>query len=326
MRSNLFKLLTMILFLTCFLSCAKNATSNMAGNIAKPEIMYISYSDSPVRKQTLTLIDAAGDNRREIFTTDRSVLWDPVFTNDGKSIIFVMHVNFPDTGAAIYKIDVDGENLLRISENQNDDIQTPYRNPQPLPDGKNIVYFKRIGSRDYEIRMLNIPTQEDKLLVSGFFSGVYPEITGDGEWIIFWEDGDLYKYRITGGDKHKLTNGNAFAERFNLNKRTNDIVYRSFNPHGPGEMKIAKINLNGSNYIKYDFSGQFPKLSHDGSRLLFVAVADDKPGIWMANIDGSNVKLVLSHYTWDELVQFIPRAIEFYSSEARRIKPFFRMI
>ena len=306
MRSDLFKMLTVILFWICFVSCAKNATSNMTDDIAKPEIMYISYADSPVRKQTLILMDAVGDNRREIYTTNRSVLWDPIFTNDGKSIIFVMHVNTPDTGAALYKIDVDGKNLLRISENKNDETNTPYKNPQPLPDGNNIVYFKRLGLRDYAIRMINIATQEDKLLVSGFFSGVYPEITGDGEWIVFWEDSDLYKYHIMSGDKYKLTNGNAFAERFNLNKRTNDIVYRSYNPHVPGEMNISKINLDGSNYIKYDFSGQYPKLSHDGARLLFMAVADDKPSIWMANLDGSNVKVVLSHYTWDELVQFYP--------------------
>ena len=77
-----------------------------------------------------------------------------------------MDVDSADMGTAIYKIDGNGKNLLKISESHLDYYSTPYNNPQLLQDGINIVYIKRVDLKDYEIRILNIETQEDKLLVN----------------------------------------------------------------------------------------------------------------------------------------------------------------
>jgi len=71
-------------------------------------------------------------------------------------------------------------------------------------------------------------------------------------------------------------------------------------------MKIVKIKLDGSNFIKYDFGGQYPKISNDGAHILFLAMGNDKPSIWISNSDGSNTYIVTSNYTWDYFVQFFP--------------------
>jgi Tol biopolymer transport system component len=230
---------------------------------------------------------------------------DPVFSNSGDFIIFVMDLDTANSGSAMYKIDADGNNFEQISYSYLNEYHNSFQNPQLLSDDKNIIYFRRIELNEWEIRIFNIETKEDRLIVHGDFNGVYPQINQDGEWIIYWEDGDLFRIHVMIGEIVKITSGNAFGEQFHLNKNTNEIVYRSFNLQNP-DMNIAKINLDGTNYLKYAFGGQHPRLSNDGDMIVFNAIGNDEPSIWIADSDGDNLRILTSHYTWDQYAQFFP--------------------
>lgn len=82
-------------------------------------------------------------------------------------------------------------------------------------------------------------------------------------------------------------------------------------------MNIAKINLDGTGFVKYNFSRQYPKISPDGNHIIFLAMGNSSPSIWMANADGSNPHIVTSYYTWDDFVQFYPSGEKLLFVEVR---------
>jgi len=306
MLTYLFKTVMFTIIFVTFYSCSKNPTNiNKSDKIVEPQIVYVKEVYSPIHKEVLTLVDANGNNMNDLYSVSEGHIWDPIFSNDGDSVLFVMHLDTVDLGTAIYRIDIDGENLIRLSPGYSYENYNPCKKPQILYDGVRIIYLRRADLNDYEIRMLNIENMDDILLISGDFNNLYPEITNDGEWMVYYEKSNLYKYHIASGDTNRITDGNVFSEQFHLNKETEDIVYRSYNPQNPGEFRIAKINLDGSNAIIYNFDGQDPRISADGT-LLFTAMGNGNPSTWISNADGSDVRILYSYHTWDEFIQFYP--------------------
>jgi Tol biopolymer transport system component len=71
-------------------------------------------------------------------------------------------------------------------------------------------------------------------------------------------------------------------------------------------MPLAKINLDGSGFIKYSFGGQSPRLSPDGRYVIFYAMGKEDPSTWIATSDGSVRRVLTSNFTWDNYTQFFP--------------------
>src|SRR5574341_343840 len=286
----------------CIQSCAKSPINPHENEIIKPQILYCSEAFEPVHKRSLVLIDANGKNRKEVFSVISGSIWYPSFSPDGNKILFAMNKN---NEVALYTIDVTGQNLTGISEVYTDG-NFPFISPQFMPDGINILYLTRTAAEDLELHILNSKNQSDRLLAKGYFYGLAPQITDDGQWIVVWDNGSLFRVSSQRGDRHIIASNNVFAESFQLNQKTKEIVFRSYDPNNPGDSRLGKVNLDGSGYQKFSFVGQFARISEDAAHILYVAMYKDKPSIWIANSAGSAPRVVTSNWTWDLYVQFYP--------------------
>lgn len=301
--------IVILLIIHIFLFCTKNST-NPNDEIVKPEIVYISEFEVPVAGngytiyRALTIIDANGDNRRNIFTVNRGNLLYPNYSMICKKIVFVMYSDTSEQ-SALYLIGVNGNNLLQISEKLSNYFTTAFISPQFLSDGIHIVYTRRVDWDKYEIRKINSETGNDILIADGNFGATIPEITMNDELIISLEDGILYKMSRDGSTLDKITSGNVNASEFYLNKQTNEMVFRCYHPD-THSTNIAKISIDGSGFVDYNFSGQFPRISLDGSRIIYHAMGEAEPSIWIANSDGNNAHVLTSNFTWDSYCQFFP--------------------
>jgi Tol biopolymer transport system component len=294
--------LILAVVVVCIQSCAKSPTNPDENEIIKPQILYCSESFEPVHKRSLVLIDANGNNRKEVFFVTNGSIWYPSFSPDGNRILFAMNENNKE---ALYTIDVSGQNLTGMSGVYTDG-HFPFISPQFMPDGISILYLTRIAPEDWELRILNSNNQDDRLLAKGYFYGLAPEITDDGQWIVVWDNGSLYRVSSQSGDRHLIASNNVFGEPFQLNQKTKEIVFRSYDPSNPVDSRLGKVSWDGSSYQKFSFSGQFARISEDATHILYVAMHQDKPSIWIANSNGSSPRVVASNWTWDEYVQFYP--------------------
>lgn len=289
-----------ILFILFIISCSESPTKFI--EFSYPAILFVSDYSEPIHTdyyQMLTIVDANGNHKVDVYKNLNNYISDPSFSGDGEKIVFVMGLDSID-GSAIFTINFDGSNLEKISKDYIYQPNLSIYGLRFMPDNINIVYLLRTSERNWEIRFLNCNTKEDKLVCNGYFYGLLPEITADGEWIIFWENNDLYKINIFDGTKYKITNGNVSADRYHLCKQNNELVFRTSNRH------IAKIKIDGTDYIKYNFEGQFPRISNDGKIILYMAIGEEQPSIWIYDVDKNLSNIVISYYTWDEFADFFP--------------------
>lgn len=247
-------------------------------------------------------MDANGNHRKEVFGLSNGSIWYPSFSPDGTRILFAMSSNNEE---ALYTIAANGENLTRVSEIFTDGL-FPFIAPQFMPDGVNILYLTRTTPDDWQLHLLNGLNQDDRFLASGYFYGIAPEITEDGQWIVVWDDASLYRINSQSGDRQLIASNNVFGEPFQLNQKSKEIVFRSYSPNNPGDSRLGKVNLDGSGYRKFSFSGQSVRISADAAHILYVAMHKDNPSIWIANSDGSEPRVVSNNWTWDQYVQFYP--------------------
>lgn len=298
----------MLLLVYIFLFCSKNSTEPN-DEIVKPEILYISQYEVPIAEngyqinRALTIIDANGNNRRNIYTVNRGNL---IYTNYSavtKKIVFTM---FSDTTgkSALYLIDVYGKNLLQISDELSNEFSTAFISPQFLSDGIHIIYIRRIDWDKYEIRKINSETREDVLIFDGDFGGVPPFITMNDELFFSFEE-SIYKISSNGGTIEKIPTRCEKSSVYYLNQQTNELLISCYHSD-KGSYKIAKILIDGSGFIEYDFRGQSPRLSSDGGKIIYLAMGTNDPSIWITNSDGSDSHVLTSHFTWDQYCQFFP--------------------
>ncbi len=103
----------------------------------------------------------------------------------------------------IYLIDVDGENLIQLTDNDAYDYD-----PDWSPDGQRIVYVSTLGG-DAEIVVMDADGGNRVQLTDNNAKDADPAWSPDGEWIAFSSDRDgdfeLYVMRVDGSDVRQLT-------------------------------------------------------------------------------------------------------------------------
>ena len=302
MKTTSANLLIHLVIGLCIQSCAKNPTNPSGSDPSNPQILYFAETVDPEPRKSFVLVDANQSTRKVVFSVTNGSIWSPSFSPDGNKILFARS---EDNEGALYTIDVDGKNLQRVSGITTDG-HFPFGRPQFMRNGVEILYMKRITSEEYELRILNSEDQQDRFVAKGDFYFIAPEITDDGQWIIVWDNGSLYRLNSENGDRYVVASNSVFGNPFHLSKKSNEIVFRSYDPSNPADSWIGKVNLDGSGYQKFSFSGQLPRMSEDASHILYVAMHKNRPSIWIANADGSEPRVVTSNWTWDMYVQFFP--------------------
>jgi Tol biopolymer transport system component len=118
---------------------------------------------------------------------------EPIISGDGETIVFVSDV---DGDREIYRIDFDGNNLLKLTDNAVDDDQ-----PDVSDDGQTIVFVRTESSQQQIWRISGDGTGEAQVTTDTSGSNFNPTLTDDGGLLAFVSnrDGDHELY-IIGSD------------------------------------------------------------------------------------------------------------------------------
>ncbi|QFU76271.1 DUF5050 domain-containing protein [Halioglobus maricola] len=205
-----------------------------------------------------------------------------------------------ENGREIYLSDAQGESRVRVTNFTGDDGY-----PAVSPDGKSIAFYGKYDNRKtWSIHSVNTDGSNMQRLTH--LDNVWdsaPAWSPDGKTIVFareyedsqngWQE-EIFLMDADGSNQRQIQGLEGRAPYFLQDGR---ILFHS--KTGPSQICIADID--GSNIIQLtnnqanDWS---PKVSPDGSRVVFLSNRDGNQEIYTMNIDGSNQQRVT--YSDDE--------------------------
>lgn len=203
---------------------------------------------------------------------------------------------FPQNGMELYRIDEDGMNFCRLTNNSgNDDY------PVWSPDGESIAFVSNVG--DYGLYLMDANGENVELLHTGGTAYSYPSWSPDGSYLIFQatfdEVFDIYQLELATGEITNLTNQERLDNMARYSPSGEFIVFtsdRTFNPYvntnplGQSQAyEIYMMNSDGTNSRRLTVNSsvdELPSFSPDNSQIAFRAHGQ----IMIMNRDGSGLR------------------------------------
>jgi len=180
-------------------------------------------------------------------TTNSSNDWKPVFSQDGKNIIFVSErddlrdLEFTDLHSNIYIMEKDGTFQLRLTETEANDGGAVMTGT-----ASQLIYFDSNRNGKFGILKMNGDGTEQKLVTTNLkFNDVGPDVSSDGNKIVFFSDRDgnyeIYIMNTDGSNQQRLTSNPA--------DDTNPVFYPDgnkilFHSNRSGNYDIYQLDLN----------------------------------------------------------------------------------
>ncbi len=133
-----------------------------------------AYKDSEkIMQKELWIMNSDGSEQTQITSLNGG---GPYFTPDGR---IVFHSEFKDKKNEISIADIDGNNIIHLTDNESEDWH-----PEVSPDGKQIAFM---SNRDgnHEVYVMNIDGSNQKRLTNNDVDDWYPSWSPDGSQLIF---------------------------------------------------------------------------------------------------------------------------------------------
>jgi len=152
----------------------------------------------------------------------------------------------------------------------------------------NTVYFSSHKSGNFEIYSISVDGGDANKLTDNIGSLYGPELSPNGEWIVFANKGKgLWLMRTNGNKPHPLTDRDDIDPTWSP-----DGLMIAFASSRAGARQLFVMNADGTNIhqvINLDNMGGRSTWSPDGTRLAFYRGPKGDRNIYIINVDGSGL-------------------------------------
>ena len=229
----------------------------------------------------LWIMDADGNNLKQLTFNKIGGAYDPAFSPDGQQIAFVAATKGEIRAEIeIWVMNINGTDLRQLTKNQLKDYQGNNYSPAWSPDGKEIAFISnRSGKAAVWI------TKSSGAKPYQMTSGLPYQLTtgGNGDWGPVWSpDGSVMVYS-------SLRDGILETTTAYDDPRREMGLGHGFINKGD----IWSIDIKDGSYKQLTTDPAkdlIPAISPDGSKIAFYTERNGGPDIWIMNLDGSSQK------------------------------------
>jgi Tol biopolymer transport system component len=232
--------------------------SGVGASMSKPHaspdgrtIAWVRYAPEEELGPEVWLMDSNGKNRKLLTTgmTGDQPAWSP----DGTRVAFTSD---RAGNLDIYVIDLDGENLQRLTRHQSTDEYAAWS-----PDGEHIA-FGSLRNGNFDVFVMRSDGSELRQITSSAATDFRPSWSPDGEWIAFSStraseaamrtyNYDIYLMRPDGSDVRRLTHHELLALRPSWSPTGNEIAYQvGGGTDDNSDWEIYTMDLNGGEPLR----------------------------------------------------------------------------
>ena len=232
----------------------------------------------------------AQNNAPVRFTTDGHLKQRPVWSPDGKSLLFTRH-----QGATIFLFVLTTENKTerRLTANTYPEFDAVYS-----PDGKRIAFsYDKASPNQGDIDVNSCLTDGTDIKVVAGTEGKlsheeWPSWSPDGQWIAYSctkdDNQEIYVAKADGSEKKRLTTDPAIDAHPAWSPDGKKIAFATSRW---GDLELAVMNADGSELVRLTKSAgmdDYPNWSPDGKRLAFTSNRDGNLEIYTIDPDGQD--------------------------------------
>ena len=270
-----------------------------------PDGQHIAFTSKRDGNRDIYVMDADGENLRNLTQNTDAVVGAPVWSPDGQHIAFSSNRdgNFDHYNYDIYVIDADGENLRNLIQNTDYDVGSPVWSP----DSQHIAF-----QYDYDIYVMDADGENLRNLTQNPDDDLSPVWSPDGQYIAFtsgrfdhFDHFDHYNYDIyvmdaDGENPRNLTQNPGTDETPVWSPDGQHIAFQSYRYGNPDIYVMDADGENLRNLTQNPDDDLSPVWSPDGQHIAFTSLRYGNWDIYVMDADGKNLRNLTQNPARDE--------------------------
>ena len=251
-------------------------------------------------KYGIYVLDLATEKVKLLYSTDNEIYTSALRLNAQDKLVFAQKIDgVSDENTEIFTIDVNGQNLKRLTDNTYWDLY-----PTWSPDGTRVAFLSKRDS-DFDIYIMNADGSDQHLF---YDSGSHDaDIDWAGDTIVFTSGFKIWRIKDDGIGLAQVTNPADAGEWGQANLPIGDydprlrldglkIVFERLEDPASmhGDYNIFTVNVDGTQETRLtstNYAQGLASWSHSGDRMVFGVAAINNEGkydMYMMNADGSD--------------------------------------
>ena len=269
----------------------------------------IVYQSDQSGNDELYIIDVRGSLPTRLTNNTANDIY-PIYLRSTNQIGFVSD---RENGWNLYAMDLNGNNTITITNNED----TPIADPDWSPDGKLIAvalaphYSSSSTSYHYDIYVINADGSDQRKLTPKLESEWAPAWSPDGKKIAFSleESGDVEIYVIDsdGSNLVQLTDNSGYDGRPRWSPDGTKLVFETDREGSDWDIYIMNADGSEPRAVTHNSSSDFSAAwSPDGNWLVYVSNKEADYEIYIVDINGQNQRRLTSNSHNDQAPVWIP--------------------